>query len=106
MCYSNNGEQEGFAALILTTLTKKLTFKNGKNRVISPKQRRLPVHVTHGICGMSTYDPLQAIYLVKGEKQRLVGKNRSAGFSRKESFLSFLLNQLGGVQNKHSINQA
>ena len=28
-----------------------------------------PVHVTHENCGMSTYDPLQAIYLVKGEKQ-------------------------------------
>ena len=51
------------------------------------KQKILPVCVSHGICGMLTYDPLRVIYFVKGEKQRLVErivlpfsrrKNRSA----------------------------
>ena len=68
------------------------------------KQTRFPVRATNAIRGMSTYDPLRAIYLVKGEKQRLVGKTRSAVILRKESFRSFLFNQLGGVQNRHSIN--
>ena len=90
--YSDNGKQEGFVALLLTISMKKLTFKNGENKASSPKTKKtLPVHVTHGICGMSTYDPLRAIYLVKREKQQLVGKNRSAVFARKESFCSFLL---------------
>ena len=90
--YCDNGKQEGFVALLLMILTKKSMFKNGENRTISPKTKKtLPVHVTHGIYGMSTYDPLRAILLVKGEKQRLLGKNCSAVFSRKESFRSFLL---------------
>ena len=89
--YTDNGKQEGF--VILTISTKKSTFKNGANRAILPKTKKtLPVHVTHGICGMSTYDPLRAIYFLKGEKQRLVRKKHSAVFS-------FPLNELGGVQN-------
>ena len=70
MLFSNNNKQEGFVALLLIILTKKLTFKNRENRAISPKTKKtLPVHVTHGICGMLTYDLLRTIYLVKGEKQ-------------------------------------
>ena len=88
-----------FVALLLTTSTKKSTFKNRENRAISQKQTRLPVCATNAICGMSTYDPLRAIYLVKGEKQRLVGKTHSTVILRNESFRSFLFNQLGGVQS-------
>ena len=35
-------------------------------------QRRHSLRVTHGICGILTYDPLWSIHLVKGEKQQLV----------------------------------
>ena len=38
------------------------------------KQKILPVRVTHGICGMSTYDSLRVIYFIKGEKQQLAEK--------------------------------
>ena len=64
-------KQKGSVAILLTTSTKQSAFKNGENRPISPETKIHPVRVTHGICGMSIYDPLQAIYFVKGEKQRL-----------------------------------
>ena len=59
-------------AFLLTTSTQKLTFKYGENKVILPETKIRPVRVTQGICGMSTCDPLRAIYFVKGEKQQLV----------------------------------
>ena len=89
-CYRDNGKQEGFVAFLLMTFTKKSMFKNRVNRAILPKTKRLPVCGTHGICGMSTYDPLrvapsdlfgQRKEAVTGGKNRFtvffLGKNRS-----------------------------
>ena len=96
-------------AFLLMTFTKKLMFKNRVNRVILPKTKRLPVCGTLGICGMSTYmyDPLRvAPSDLFGQRREAVtgGKKSLHLFLRKESFHSFLFNQLGEVQNKHSIN--
>ena len=51
-------KQKGFVAFLLMTSTKKSTLKYGENRAISPETKTCPARVTHGICGMSTYDPL------------------------------------------------
>ena len=59
----------------------KSTFKNGENRVTSPETKIISVRVTNGICHMLTYDLLQAIYFIKGEKQQR--NNCSAIFQRK-----------------------
>ena len=80
--HCDHGEQDDFVALFLTTSTKKSMFKNGANSVILPKTKTaLSVQVADGIFCMSTYNLHRAIYLVKGEKQQLLGK---------KSFLSFL----------------
>ena len=78
----DDGEQDDFVAVFRTTSKKILTFKNGKNSALSAKTKMaIPVHVADGIFCMLTYNPRQAMYLGKGEKQRLVGKDRSSVFS-------------------------
>ena len=70
-------------ALLLMTVMKNSMLKNAVNRVILPKQRRLPVRVSHGICGMSTYDLLQvAPSHLFGQRREAVtgGKNCSTVF--------------------------
>lgn len=80
----DHGEQDDFVAVFRTTSKKKSTFENGKNSAISPKTKTaIPVHVADGIFRMSTYNSRRAMYLGKGEKQRLVGKDRSSVFSRR-----------------------
>ena len=94
-------------ALLLMTFTKKSMFKNRANRAILPKTKRLPVCGTHGICGMLTYDPLRVAPsdLFGQRREAVTGGTKSLHlFLRKGSFHSFLFNQLGEVQNKHSFN--
>ena len=82
-CY-DHGEQDDFVAVFCTTSKKKSTFKNGKNSAISPKMKTaLSVHVADQILHMSMYNPCRVMYLGKGEKQRLVGKDHSSVFLTK-----------------------
>ena len=82
MHHCDHGEQDDFVAVFLKTSKKKSTFKNGENSAISRETKMaLSVHVADGIFCMSTYNSCRAKYLGKGEKQRLVGKDRSSVFS-------------------------